>query len=94
MKEKRITPNLKGNPNLKYDIKIPYPCLQKLNLANSNPIIIKILIKVKRATFGSLLLTYSNSLILKRNVRDVPAKYQSPNIKGKIKAQLRSFYYL
>jgi len=68
MKEKRITPNLKGNPNLKYDIKIPYPCLQKLNLANINPIIIKTLIKVKRATFGSLLLTYSNSLILKRNV--------------------------
>ncbi|GAA76150.1 hypothetical protein P20480_2622 [Pseudoalteromonas sp. BSi20480] len=39
-----------------------------MNLANSNPIIIKILIKVKRATFGSLLLTHSNSLILKRNV--------------------------
>ncbi|KTD98164.1 hypothetical protein ATS71_13110 [Pseudoalteromonas sp. H71] len=66
MKEKRITPNLKGNPNLKYDIKIPYTCLQKLNLANSNPIIIKILIKAfkaKRVTFGSLLLTHSNSLI-------------------------------
>jgi len=71
MKEKRITPNLKGNPNLKYDIQIPYSCLQKLNLANSNPIIIKILtkaFKAKRATFGSLLLTHSNSLILKRNV--------------------------